>query len=210
LFLISFATTYFFIPRIIKFALKRNIVDSIDNRKVSREPIARIGGLGIVSGICLSLIFIRHNTLIDIRNFHLDIFILLTLSFFILGFLDDLLKLSPWIRLFFQILFSSIAWSNNFRIDSIDLTYLNFSTNYFDLPQIISFLITVFWITGIVNSINWIDGLDGLAVGITLFAIFGLVLVNFKLQNFELLYILFPMAASCLAFLKYNYHPAKI
>ena len=78
------------------------------------------------------------------------------------------------------------------------------------MPNFLSLIITVLWITGIVNAINWIDGLDGLAVGIIIFAILGLILVNYKLENIELLFIITPILGSCLSFLKYNHLPAKI
>jgi len=210
LFLISFITTYFFIPLIINFALNRNIVDYSDPRKESRAPIVRIGGLGIITGISFSLLTLRYFGQFSIDRNHLDILIVLSICFFILGFLDDVFKLSPWIRLFFQIIFSSLAWAQHLRIESIDLTFFNYPGNYLILSNFFSFLITVIWITGVVNAINWIDGLDGLAIGIIIFAVLGLILVNYKLGNFEFIFVLTPIAGSSLSFLKYNYIPAKV
>ena len=210
LFFLSFSITYFFIPLINKFALRSNIIDYSDHRKKSKNKIVRIGGLGIIAGIIFSLLILRYLGLLDAYKLSLDTLIILSICFFILGFLDDVFKLSPWIRLIFQIIFSSLAWTQNLRIDSLDLTFFNFSGNYLILPNFLSFIITVVWITGIVNAINWIDGLDGLAVGIIIFAILGLVLVNCKLDNYELLFILIPILGSCISFLRYNYFPAKV
>ncbi len=210
LFFLSFFITYFFIPLINKFALRNNIIDYSDHRKKSKNKIVRIGGLGIISGIIFSFLILKYMGLLDTYKLPLETLIVLSVCFFILGFLDDIYKLSPWIRLIFQIIFSSSAWSMNLRIDSLDLTFLNFSGNYLILPDFLSFIITVLWITGIVNAINWIDGLDGLAVGIIIFAILGLVLVNYKLNNIELIFILFPILGSCISFLKYNFFPAKV
>ena len=210
LFFLSFFITYFLIPLIIKFALNRNIVDYSDHRKKSRYKIVRIGGLGIIFGISFSFISLRFLGVLETYKFHLESLILISICFFILGFLDDIFKLSPWIRLLFQIIFSSLAWYQNLRIDSLDLTSYNFFGDYLILPNLISYLITVAWITGIVNAINWIDGLDALAAGIIIFAILGLILVNLKLENTELLFIIIPILGSCIAFLKYNYLPAKV
>ncbi len=210
LFFLSFFITYFLIPLIIKFALNKNIIDYADHRKKSRNKIVRIGGLGIITGISFSLIILKFLGLIEAYEFHLETLIFLSICFFTLGFLDDIFKLSPWIRLLFQIIFSSIAWHQNLRIDTLDLTFLNFSGDYLILPNFLSYIITVVWITGIVNAINWIDGLDALAVGIIIFAISGLLLINLKFDNIELLLIIFPILGSCIAFLKYNYLPAKV
>ena len=103
-----------------------------------------------------------------------------------------------------------MAWFENIRIDAIDLTYLDIGLEFLVLPKLLSFLFTVMWIVGLTNAINWMDGLDGLAAGISLIAVIGLVIINFKLKQFDTLFILLPIAGGCLSFIRYNFYPAKI
>lgn len=80
-----------------------------------------------------------------------------------------------------------------------------------EFPLILAALVTVFWIVGMTNTINWIDGLDGLAAGVSaiscavLFIIMGPIL-----QQFTLSYLPLILGAAILGFLPYNIHPARI
>ena len=198
------------LPFIYKFALKKNLLDFEEERKQSRNPIPRLGGLSIFLGLIGSFMF-----LVIFRDLNLgigDIYTLITLSigFFLIGFIDDLFNISPWPRLIIQVTLASMAWFQNIRIESIDLSYLNVGIDFFFLPKLLSFLLTIIWIVGLTNAINWIDGLDGLAIGVSLIGVIGLTFINFKLKQYDTLFILMPIAASSLPLLKYNFYPAKI
>ena len=175
-----------------------------------RIPLPRIGGLGIFLGIVASLVFLIINKDLNLLLGKLEIILLLSIGFFSIGFIDDLFNISPWPRLSIQLFLSAIAWIQNIRIQSIDLSYLNIGVDYFFLPTLLSFIVTCVWIVGLTNAINWIDGLDGLAIGVTLIGVIGLIIINFKLKQFDTLFILLPVAASCLSFFRFNFYPAKI
>lgn len=209
-FLISVIVSSISLPLIIKFALKRNLLDFVDGRKVNKPPVPRIGGLGIFLGIFMSLIFLLINKDLNLALGDLEILLLLSIGFFLIGFIDDLFNISPWPRLIIQFALSSIAWFQNIRIESIDLSYLNIGPEFFVLPRIISFILTVVWIVGLTNAINWIDGLDGLAIGVTLIGVTGLIIINYKLKQFDTLFILLPVLGSCLSFFRFNFYPARI
>ncbi len=209
-FLISSLVTLITLPLIIKFALNNKLFDFLDERKQNRKPVPRIGGLSIFLGIIASLIFLTLNKELNLGIGDINVLLVLSIGFFLVGFVDDLLNISPWPRLIMQVALASIAWIQNIRIESIDLSYLDIGPEVYLLPNFISFIVTIFWIVGLTNAINWIDGLDGLAVGVTIIGVVGLILINLNLKQFDTLFILFPIAGGCLSFLKYNFFPAKI
>ncbi len=209
-FFISLLSTLISLPLIIRFALKRNLLDFTDVRKQSRKPLPRIGGLGIFLAILISLSILIMYKNLDLEIDNLRGFLIYSIGFFLIGFIDDLFNISPWPRLSIQVALAALSWLQNLRIEAIDLTYLNIGTNYFVLPQYLSFILTIVWIVGLTNAINWIDGLDGLAAGVAIIGLTGLLIINFKLGKFDIFYILLPILASCLAFIKYNFYPAKI
>ena len=186
------------------------MLDFVDNRKQQRDPVPRIGGLGIFLGIFASLFFLLINKNLNLALGNLEILLLLSIGFFLIGFIDDLLNISPWPRLIIQISLSSIAWFQNIRIESIDLSYLNIGSDFILLPTLFSYIFTIVWIVGLTNAINWIDGLDGLAIGVCLIGVTGLIIINFKLKQFDTLFILLPLAGSCVSFLKFNFYPARV
>ncbi|MFL2879718.1 MAG: MraY family glycosyltransferase [Prochlorococcus marinus subsp. pastoris] len=161
-------------------------------RKQNRNSVPRIGGLSIFLGIFISFVFLIINKNINLGIDNLQVFLILLMGFFLIGFIDDLYSISPWPRLSIQVALSAVAWFQNLRIEVIDLTYLNIEHDYLMLPKFISLIVTVVWIVGLTNAINWIDGLDGLAAGVTLIGVIGLLIINIKLKQFDILYILLP------------------
>lgn len=208
--MISFLISIISLPLIHNFALEKGLLDFEEERKEIRKPIPRLGGLSIFLGLIGSLIFLAINKDLNLGVGNIEVLILLSTGFFLIGFIDDLFNISPWPRLIIQISLASLAWFQNIRIESIDLTYLNVDLDFFLLPKLLSYLLTVIWIVGLTNAINWIDGLDGLAIGVTLIGVVGLIFINFKLKQYDTLFILVPIAGSSLPFFKYNFFPAKI
>ena len=198
------------LPFIYKFALKKKLLDFEEERKQNRNPIPRLGGLSIFLGLIGAFIVLSIDRDLNLGIGNIYTLIMLSIGFFLIGFVDDLFNISPWPRLVIQITLASIAWFQNIRIESIDLTYLNIGIDFFFLPKLLSFLLTIIWIVGLTNAINWIDGLDGLAIGVSLIGVIGLIFINFKLKQYDTLFILLPIAASSLPLLKYNFYPAKI
>ncbi len=209
-FLISFFASLISLPLITRFAIKKKLLDFTDSRKQRRHPIPRIGGLSIFIGVFTPLSLLIINRKFDLEIVNWQVLLILSIGFFLIGFVDDLFNISPWPRLSIQVSLSAVAWFQNLRIEAIDLSYLDIGITYFILPKYISLILTVVWIVGLTNAINWIDGLDGLAAGVTLIGLVGLLIINLKLRQFDNLYILIPMIGSCLSFLKYNFYPAKI
>ena len=92
------------------------------------------------------------------------------------------------------------------------IIYFNFKLRLFILqyPKIIKHIFTIIWTAGITNSINWIDGLDGLAIGTVGISFIPIFIINFINQNIEESIISIAIIASCISFLRYNFYPSSL
>ena len=209
----TFINSYLLTPKIINFAKNRKIFDKPNYRKKHYSPIPRIGGLSIFFSLTISysILFFFDKSQIYLQNqiYILSIFVCF-LSIFFLGFLDDLKSISPYLRLILQFFISTIAW---FQIVKIKGIYFSFTDldNFLNIDSnFISYLFTVFWIVAIINAINWIDGMDGLLIGLTCIYSFTFFIINYLNNNFIEALVSIIMFSACLGFLKFNKYPAKI
>ena len=198
------------VPLVIKFGNKYRIVDIPNGRKKHSIPIVRIGGLAILASIISSIVpayffdWIEPSSVQFIRLLFIS-----SLSMFMLGFSDDILTISPLLRLTFQIIISIFVWNQGIRIDILDFTWIN-EDFYFLLPKILSLIVTVFWISAITNAFNWLDGLDGLAAGTCVVSAFGFSLIIFSTNHVSDSYIMGALIGGSIGFLIYNFYKAKI
>ena len=200
-------------PIIKKFASKNNFFDIPDHRKQKNFKLVRIGGLGILISYFLAiLLFVILNYIFKITVFndrYLLIFLISSFSFFIIGFIDDFKNLSPISRLITQFTFAFIVWINSIKIENINFPFLN---NEFQIPisDNLSIFLTTFWIVGIINAINWIDGIDGLAIGISIITNFSFMIFSLSQGEHTLFLLLCAIIGSSLGFLRFNQAPSKI
>jgi len=203
-FVISLIITAFSIPVIIKIARARNLYDRPDNvRKLHKIPVPSMGGGGIFLGVFISL-SLFNETWVSNTSFpyFLATFVIITS----LGLIDDILKLSPWKKLLGQIFVALILVFKAELIINDMYGFLGFTI----MPTMLSYPFTIFTIVVIINAFNLIDGVDGLASTVALIAAiaFG---IYFYLDG-QLAYAVFSfsLVASLLAFLVFNFPPAKI
>jgi len=196
--LLAFALT----PVIRVLAFKIGAIDvPKDARRMHKTPIPLIGGLGIFISFSIStLLFVEE------LNGRILGFLAGMLVMAIIGIIDDIREMSAMKKLCGQLLASLFPVLTGTRIDS----FIVFGVTY-ELPDWLSILLTLLWIVGITNAINLIDGLDGLACGISVISSFCLVLtavISSSQGNIALLSLL--LAGACLGFLPFNIHPAKM
>ena len=209
IFLGSLSISFILTPLMRKIALKKNIMAMPGERMIHTEPVPYLGGVAIylsfVAGIMLT-IYLDKNIL---REVLYKIYGLVIAATFVvaLGLWDDIKNIKPWVKLLFQVIVAFFLFGCGFRIQVV--TNIFFGGEY-HLPIYISTLITVLWFVGMINAMNLIDGLDGLAAGITIIASCALMLVSFFLKNPINIIILSALTGACLGFLKYNFYPAKI
>lgn len=205
-FIAAFIIVLVIVPFVIKFAIKTNAMDAPDKRKVHHQPIPRIGGLGIYIGFMLSVLIISFTTNVAVGHGVELAGLLLGGTFIIIvGLIDDYYDLPAKIKLLGQIAAACIMVSFDIRID--------FLTNPFGdwiFLEYLSVPVTVFWIVGLTNTINLIDGLDGLAAGVSTIASITLLLVAYEQGDVFVVFITAALVGSAMGFLKYNFNPARI
>ena len=202
------------VPPIISLAIRKNLFDIPNKIKIHKKPIPRIGGVSIFISFLFAQIllffFPQKDLFLSTTNSNLLNIYISSALFFFLGLYDDLYKINALKRLFLQFLISSFTWSQGIAITSLNFPLLIPNNYSFVLPNFLSFIITIIFITGIVNAINWSDGLDGLASGILFFSSIALTFISFKNGQIAIAILLLLMALNCLGFLFYNSYPAKI
>ena len=199
--LTSFIVTFLIIPVIIKVVNQNKILlDKPSDRASHKKSMPSFGGIAIFFGILCSIIFWLPLTP------SLQFFISAILIIFCIGLVDDLISLSPYKKLIGQLVATIfILIFCDYRITSM---YGIFSIH--ELPYYASLLLTSFTIIVITNAFNLIDGLDGLAGSIGFFTSICFGFLFYINNDLSLSIISFSLATSLLAFLKFNFHPAKI
>lgn len=196
----AFLLNIILIPIIIKICKHFGWYDSQDDRKIHTGNIPRLGGLGIVISfiVSVSIYFLFFS---ESKNLNQILPIIIAgLIIFIFALLDDFFTFKPFFKLLFQIISSLIVILFDFRFKQI--------CNYV-LPTWLSYTITFFWMIGIINAYNLIDGLDGLCGGLSALVIGSLGII-FNYGNESTSTICFIMVASITGFLLYNKPKAKI
>lgn len=214
-FLISAGVVLATTPVVRIVGIKLNKVDLPGGRKVHQQPMVRLGGISIFLGTLFSLLIIwwgggfidaTGEPLSPPDEYAIWGVTLGGLAFFLIGLLDDLFGLSASSRLLMQGMISAIAWHVGVSIDFLTVPFVGLVS----LPVWISLPVTILWLVGITNAINWIDGLDGLAAGVSGIAAAVMLVVSLFMQQPAAALIAASLAGGALAFLRYNFNPAKI
>jgi len=204
---VSFIVVFLITPTIRYVALKFYVIDKINNRKIHKKLVTKLGGLAIFLGYLGGLfVILSSDTGFFKANFY-TLVGLLTCSFLmlILGIYDDLQGSGAMQKLIVQIVISILAVKSGFILKGINAPGLfNIEFGFLSVP------LTILWLVGMTNSINLIDGLDGLAPGISAITAFFIFLIGLLLKDNFVIYISLAVTGACLAFLKYNFYPAKI
>ncbi|MDQ6814410.1 MAG: undecaprenyl/decaprenyl-phosphate alpha-N-acetylglucosaminyl 1-phosphate transferase [Bacteroidota bacterium] len=200
----AFIVTFLVIPVIIVIAKKKKLYDEPDDkRKFHKQPVPSLGGLGMFVGFILSIL-LTVNFASDAPEF--QTYIAAFLFIFFLGIKDDIMVLSATKKFIGQLLVAALlVYKAHLAISNMNGLF-----GIFELSPILSCSLTIFAIVVITNAFNLIDGVDGLAGGLGLIS--SLVFAIFFLINRNIPYAVlgFSFAGSLLAFLYYNFHPARI
>lgn len=191
-------------PIVKKIAFRIGAVDKPDKRRMNKKIMPSLGGIAIYISFFLSIVFIQqiHSSII------LPLFVSSTIII-ITGVVDDIKEISPKLKVLGILLASLILyyWAN-IGMNSITVPFIGrIEMGYFSLP------ITLIWIMGITNAVNLIDGLDGLASGVTMISLTTMGVIGFFFLNVADIGIplmLFTLVAAILGFFPYNFFPASI
>ncbi len=196
-------------PAVSAAARRLGVVDAPSDRKVHGEPIPRGGGVAILLAVAVSMAaaFVYGTSLSDQVSWDTPrvAFCLGALMAFGLGLWDDVRRLPPRVKLLVQIGAALVAYMGGARINGLILPWgAGWTLGWVSLP------VTVFWFVLLMNAMNLIDGLDGLAAGVSLFACVVLgVLCVMTGRMVEALGFA-AVAGACLGFLRYNFNPASV
>lgn len=198
-FIVGMIASWLLVPHVKNWAIKFGAMDNPDARKVHKDPIPRMGGLAIYAGFVIAVLF-------SMRMSSEMVGILLGATLLVLvGIADDVYQLEAKVKLLGQIIAAfipvmfgvKIAWITNPFGGYIYLHYLA-------VP------LTVLWIVSLTNVVNLIDGLDGLAAGVSIIAGITIFLVAIKQGFYPAAVLTAALVGSTIGFIKYNFNPAVI
>jgi UDP-GlcNAc:undecaprenyl-phosphate GlcNAc-1-phosphate transferase len=203
---------------------KTGILDRPDPRKVHRDPIAYLGGMGMVMSVLVGLFaFATLAPLPALQERDLiQVFLGGLLAIYLVGLWDDVRGMKPLVKLFLQAAVAAAVWAGGVRIERVTIgvdSSLSLVASSADsilayvIANLPSLLLTVGWFVALMNAINLIDGLDGLAGGVSLISALSLGAVGMVIAHVGYSFgmgLPFIVAGACLGFLVHNWHPAKI
>lgn len=216
LFLVAALATALLVPLAKKLALRFDAIDYPSARRVNKKPIPRMGGVAMLGGLVVSLAavfvgahafdwmvpFVDHPPQ-SVNYWGVAVGVLFMFG---VGVVDDVKNLRPKVKLVGQIVAACIVAASGLLLSSIGNPFgPGFITfGWFSYP------LTVFYLVAFANVINLIDGLDGLAAGIT--AISSLTIFVFSILTYrpDAAFVSIALAGVCIGFLKYNFYPASI
>ena len=205
-FVLAALTSAILTPITIKLAYKVGAVDvPKDARRIHSKAMPRIGGLAFILGFFISIIYMLLTGGIDnttnLSGFFIGLAIIASV-----GFLDDVYQLKAWQKLIAQIVAAIIVIASGLRICYINIPFLTL----YGLNDVLSIIITFGWIIGVTNALNLIDGLDGLATGVSAISKLALSVIFILNGSGDLPLILtIALLGGLVGFLPYNFNPAK-
>jgi UDP-GlcNAc:undecaprenyl-phosphate GlcNAc-1-phosphate transferase len=209
LFFGSLFVSLVFTPIVRSVALRFNLVDLPSGRKVHTTAISRVGGVAIFITFltCIGLIyFTGTNIAIDLLSNEKFYYLMAGgLLIFITGLVDDVIDLNAKIKLVLQIIAGTIAYCGGMIITVITFPFIEHLSMGF-----LSYPVTIFWFLIITNAVNLIDGLDGLAAGVSLLVCLILTISGAIAGEFVVAAAFACLSGSILGFLRYNFNPATI
>lgn len=201
-FVTAFVLTFMAIPSIIHIAKVKQLVDVPGHRASHTEVTPSLGGIGIFAGMIFSIIIWTPFSVFGDLQYILGAFIII----FLIGAKDDILPMSPGKKMLGQLFAAFIlVYKANIRLTSFYGIF-----GIYELPPVVSIIITVFTIVVIINAFNLIDGINGLSGGIGSLISLTLGVWFFLIDSMGLAIIAFSLLGAAMAFLRYNFTPAKI
>ncbi|HXL81244.1 MAG TPA: MraY family glycosyltransferase [Pyrinomonadaceae bacterium] len=212
LFLIATCSSLIITPLIRRLCERFKLLDvPVDNRRLHTRAVPRLGGIAIFAacGLALATLPLFSNLLTESLRPHarqmLIILIPATLVL-LLGVYDDLRGTNATVKFLTLGLIASLFYAMGGRIEVLAVPFLG----DVHFHPVIGFVITVFWLVGISNAFNLIDGIDGLAPGAALFASLVILVVSLAGENPLMVVVTLVLCGALTGFLRYNFNPASI
>ncbi|MFH1386541.1 MAG: MraY family glycosyltransferase [bacterium] len=207
-FLVALIVTILLTPMVRSFAPEIGAIDKPSERKVHSSNIPRSGGLAIYFGFLAAVLF---GLLISSANgIIINSLPILGIIFggsivMFTGLIDDVRGLRPLTKLFWQCVGAFVA-----IYFGVEITFISNPFNGLLPLGFIAIPLTLFWVVGMTNAVNLIDGLDGLATGVTAISAGSLFFVALRTHQIGGAILMLALAGAALGFLRYNFNPASI
>ncbi len=214
LFLLAFAITWASSPLAAAVGRQFGWVDQPGGRRRHRGKIPRSGGIALFLGLIIVLLVSRHlpaGWRFPMADVNESIWwhglLLGSIIAFVAGLLDDSIEFSAGPQFAAQLLCSAVAIAFTLFIERVNNP---FGAGQIIFPWPVVWLLTAFWVLGMMNTVNWLDGVDGLVAGVTV--VFGLVLTVHLWRRGLYDIALWPavLAGAAAGFLPFNWHPARL
>jgi UDP-GlcNAc:undecaprenyl-phosphate GlcNAc-1-phosphate transferase len=202
LLIVVLVTAFVITPVFRSIARRLKIYDYPGGRKLQANPVAYLGGLSIITPITLGSFLLLFTSLsIDLKlQLYLGL-ILPALAIAFIGLLDDIYQLPPWPRFLSQ---SAVGVITSF------ILYLSGAGVEIFGNQLLNSVATIFWVVAIINALNFIDNMDGLATSISIVASLAMFTLAYLNNQYLVAALSLAIFASCLGFLFWNKRPASI
>jgi UDP-GlcNAc:undecaprenyl-phosphate GlcNAc-1-phosphate transferase len=207
-------TTGFATPLVRKLATHVGMVDAVGERRMHEQPKPRIGGIALFLGFAFALFsvlgyLIARNELRDFDKIHTIIGMLFGGTLILMvGIWDDIMGMRPRNKFIAQIVVAGVSLLYGFVIKDIENPFHRGDYIHFGVPW--NYALSLIWYVGMMNAINFIDGLDGLLSGLTAISGLSLAVIAVGHGHPELALVLAALVGGALGFLPYNYNPATI
>lgn len=205
---LAFSIVFFLTPILMKLAFKYNFIDKPTKRKKHRGEIPLSGGLSMFIGFFITYFIAYYNYSFDEKY---GIFVG-SLMILIIGMVDDYYKsigkefpITP--RVIVQILAAIVVFNSGVAFEGFTNP---FTYKYITLSPVVQFVLTITWIFGVTTVINWSDGMDGLAGGLSFISSITFATTAVILVQPSSLILSLIVAGVVLGFLFYNRYPAKV
>ena len=188
---LSLGLCFSIMPLLRGIAIKWGILDEPDTRKIHGSPTPLLGGAGVFFAFVLGIL------INGIYSVELIIILLASAMIFIVGIVDDIIEIPASIKLLIQLLSAGLVISFGITVTVIPLSFGL-------IGKIANIALTIMWIVGITNAMNFLDGMDGAAAGVGAIISFFLGILAFLTDQSFLGWISLSMMGGCLGFLPYN------
>lgn len=202
--IVAFVASILLTPLVKRLAFRIGAVDAPNYRKVHARIMPRLGGLAIYGAFMIGIILLKITT--DFQRDYLYAILIAATIIVVTGVIDDMREISAKAKLVGQFVAAGIVvFGGGIQIDIVNLPFGGELTfGWLGIP------LTIIWIVGITNAVNLIDGLDGLAAGVSTIAFITLAVTAMIFGNGIVIAMAAILAAATIGFLFFNFHPAKI
>lgn len=203
---VAFVSSFALTPLVRNLANRRGWVDEPDGRKIHHCPMPRLGGIPIALAYSLAfgalfLLGLDGGRIVWAARGEIWSLLPAAIMIFAVGIMDDVFRLNPWQKIAGQIAAALLACGAGVHMTKFAGMVI---------PEPWNLIATTAWLVLCTNALNLIDGIDGLAAGVGLFATVTTMLAALLDHNIELAIATAPLAGALLAFIRFNFSPATI